>query len=1005
VGGSGGDFVAQTSGAINQATGSFFAVSSGITEKGKVNNTGNAVANAFSLQLNSNWFSNSPLCLGSSKPSNCTAWQQFLYLYDNNGSQSQIVMQYWVFGYGGTNCPSGFTYSPSTNGSLAGCFMNSPAADVPSLTASDLASVQLSGTAAPGGNDEVSMSVGSNAYATSASDSVLDLAGNWDQTEWGVYGDAGSAAADFTNPSGTSLEAQTSLVATSGRPTAPTCVSSAQVASSPNGSTGLTNETNNLNLAATPAPGIGTLPTMVSKQTSATGGTPSCADEPGYQPSPAYGLAADGLTNTWQAQSDRGSTGSPQPQPTTTGDCGNWSGGDGTQVVGLSNGENLWTFGDTFLGPAVARQDFFNNGFIQNSMVVQNGSAFTTITGGSGCASSKPTTATAPITSPSSVGGRLWPASSIIWGSDVVKFYYSVNSSLVQQYPEVAAIPQADLESGNTFSAQASVLSGCTTTNPIMWGTATISSGGYTYIYGSQQYNSGGDTGGNGGKLYLARTTGDPAAQDTWQYWTTTGWSPVEGCLGLVLAPLGGSEPIMVPTEFSVTSVNGDFWLVDQDPANGDQPGWAVAHEATTPTGFSNDPMAAVDLFDPGQTTFSGINDSVPGLVHYAVGMLEPSAVTPTQSGSVVIDYQVNDSYVDNGCISLLDYDANAYRPRFIDVPTSDLFTALNNPAALPKPAPTAASPGRPGKPATAAAGGRAAQPVQGTEPPTVSFSPEMTARGEAQLKAARAGSQAAAASTSWTYNPDTVPSSDGVTWSGSCPTSYPRITASDITFSQLPDGSVEVSWPNEGPDVWYWFHWKDNTSGANGSPAGTWFTDELWTQGPNADGYQPGQQAGTKVSTGTGGTFGFGTIYQVFTLPPGTNPGDSFSFWVQAFAAGNGNVTSGDTSADAASHTPTSPSETVSGLIATPGTNSVSLTWTAAPAPVEYQSIWYSVRFKPASSSTWTYNTDYIFNAADLTPLTGGTKYEFEVAVTDAATKVSTDANWSAPIYATPKT
>src|SRR5262249_32788539 len=160
-----------------------------------------------------------------------------------------------------------------------------------------------------------------------------------------------------------------------------------------------------------------------------------------------------------------------------------------------------------------------------------------------------------------------------------------------------------------------------------------------------------------------------PSLQLGWQYYTTSGWSVVgAACAGLTLAALGGSEPIMVPTEFSVTSVNGDFWLVDQDPANGDQNGWAVAHEATTPPGFSNDPMAAVDLFDPTQTTFSGINDSVPGLVHYAVGMLEPSAVTPTQSASVVVDYQVNDSDVDTGCISLLDYDANAYRPRFIDV-------------------------------------------------------------------------------------------------------------------------------------------------------------------------------------------------------------------------------------------------------------------------------------------------------------------------------------------------
>jgi hypothetical protein len=994
--GNGTDYVAQVSGTINQATGTFPLVSGGIKENGLIDNMGTTkYADAFSLQLNSNYLLNPPACTGSSDPSGCSGWQQFVYTYGTSGaaiSTSSIYMEYWLLDYGAT-CPSGYGHPA---GDTVDCYMNSQQSDVPSLTATDLASVAFSGAAAPDGTDEVSMTVGSQAYAVSASDSVLDLAGNWDQTEWGVYGDANLATADFG--SGTTLEAATSLVDTSGA-AEPACVRAGL-------NDGTTGEKNNLSLATTPSPGSGDLPSVTSLQTNvAGGGTASCVPEPGYQPSPVSGLAADGLTSTWAAQSDLDSTGSPQPLPTTTSGCGNWSGGDGTQIVGLSNGDDLWTFGDTYLGPAVARQDFFNNGFIHNSMVLQDGTSFTTITGGSGCASGQPTTATAPITA--SGGGILWPASSIVYAGEVEKFYYTASSDLVQLQPQVAEIPQADLESGDTYSQQAVALSACTA-NPIMWGAATISSGGYTYIYGSQQYSStGGDTGGNGGELYLARTTGDPSDQGGWQYYTTSGWSPAgDGCDGLTLAPLGGSEPIMVPTEFSVTSVNGGFWLVDQDPANGDLPGWAVAHEATTPTGFSNDPAATVDLFEPGQTTISGINDSVPGLIAYTVRMLEPSAVTPTQSGDVVLVYQVNDSDEDYGCIPLDDYDANGYRPRFVDVPTSDLATDLTAASsALRKPAQTAASPGTPGKPA--AAGGRPAQPVQIAEAPrSVSFSPQIAARGEAQLKAAsRAGSQAAAASTSWTYDPDTVPSTySGVTgtlggalgtWSGACPTSYPTITEYDLNVTQNPDGSLEVSWPNEGPDVWYWLYSQDDTS-----DPGVWNKEFLWTEGPNADGYFPAPPAGALVSTTT-------EIHQVFTLPTGTteNPGDKFSFWVQAFAAGNSNVTSGDSSADAVSDTPTSPSEKVSGLAATAGTDVVTLNWTAAPAPVAGQSIWYSVRYKPTSSSTWTYTTDYITNTAEMTPLTGGTEYEFEVAVTDDATELTTNANWSAAVDAIPLT
>lgn len=699
-------------------------------------------------------------------------------------------------------------------------------------------------------------------------------------------------------------------------------------------------------------PGLVVLAAAALAAAGLSSAVPASAAVAAAQPSVAAGLSVDALTGTWQAQSDLDSTGSPQPLPTTTADCGNWSGADGTQVVGLSNGEDLWTFGDTFLGPAVARQDLFNNGYIHNSMVVQDGSTFTTITGGSGCASGQPYTATAPITSPD--GDTLWPASSIVYGSDVEKFYYTVNSDLVQQQPEVAEIPQADLESGDTYSAQAAELEGCTA-NPIMWGAATISSGGYTYIYGSQQYSStGGNTGGDGGELYLARSAGDPSDQDSWEYYTTSGWS-AEGasCGGLTLAALGGSDPIEVPTEFSVTSVNGDFWLVDEDPANGDQSGWAVAHEATTPTGFSNDSLDAAVLFDPTQTTFSGIDDNVPGLTSYSVRMLDPSAVTPTQSGDVVIVYQVNDSDVDAGCIPLVDYDANAYRPRFIDVPTSDLATDLSGASsALSEPA----SPSPAGKPAMALS---------------------------------RAGSLAAA-SISWTYDPDAVPSA---TWSSSCPASYSAVDP-NITFSQNPDGSVEVSWPNQGPDVWYWFHWQDDTS-----DPGIWNENEFWTEGPNADGYLVAPPAGAAASTST-------TISQLFALPAGTNPGDTFSFWVQAFAAGNGNVISPDSSATAVSYTPTSPSETVTGLTATAGTNAVTLNWNAVPAPVSGQGVWYSVRYKTPTQSTWTYTTDYISNTADMSPLAGGQEYEFEVAVTDDETEVAaTDATWSAPVYATPRT
>jgi hypothetical protein len=253
--GNGHDYSAQVSGLISKATGTFKDVSSDITEKGKIDNEGSKVKNAFSLQLNTQFFSGSPACSGSSDPSNCLAWQQFVYAKESG--LGYVFMQYWLIDYDAT-CPGGW-YTYSTD-----CYTNSNSATLSSpLTAKNLATLKLSGSAASGGNDELSLSVGSGqATLVTNSDSEIDLASHWNTTEWGVFGDAGGGEAYFGTD--TTLEAQTALTATSS--SAPTCIKE-----------GFTGETNNLKLAHTPALGSESSPTMASKQTNGTTGTASCA--------------------------------------------------------------------------------------------------------------------------------------------------------------------------------------------------------------------------------------------------------------------------------------------------------------------------------------------------------------------------------------------------------------------------------------------------------------------------------------------------------------------------------------------------------------------------------------------------------------------------------------------------------------------------------------------------------------------------------------------------------
>src|ERR1700722_15906993 len=165
-------------------------------------------------------------------------------------------MQYWLIHYDAT-CPSGwYTYSED-------CYTNSNAANVSTLTASQLASLQLTASAKSGGNDGVSLAVGSGtATSVTNSDSEVHLASYWNTTEWGVYGDGDGTEAYFG--SGTTLEAQTALTATSSA--APSCVSE-----------GFTGETNNLTRTSTPALGTQSSPTMASTQTDGTASTASCA--------------------------------------------------------------------------------------------------------------------------------------------------------------------------------------------------------------------------------------------------------------------------------------------------------------------------------------------------------------------------------------------------------------------------------------------------------------------------------------------------------------------------------------------------------------------------------------------------------------------------------------------------------------------------------------------------------------------------------------------------------
>jgi hypothetical protein len=253
--GNGTDASVTPAGLIYSAVGSFDLVTGVTSESGQVDNTGPSVANAFSLQLNTQTFQ-TPLC----NSSGCVGWQQFVYS-NACGDDACVFMQYWLIDYV-QPCPRNWT--PFSGDGAPGCYINSNAVLVSRQPIQNLREMTLNGNAAPGSIDTVIFHVGNTLYLASGADGVLQLSQHWQSAEFNVVGDGGGGQANFN--SGSSIVVRTAVDSGSALP--PAC--------SPNG---FTAETNNLYLApasAIPPVSRGTLPAIVFMENSIASATPPC---------------------------------------------------------------------------------------------------------------------------------------------------------------------------------------------------------------------------------------------------------------------------------------------------------------------------------------------------------------------------------------------------------------------------------------------------------------------------------------------------------------------------------------------------------------------------------------------------------------------------------------------------------------------------------------------------------------------------------------------------------
>jgi hypothetical protein len=242
--GNGFDLMAQTSNAISEGVGSFDRVKA-VTSAADLGRN-----NVYSLQLNTNTFSGTPVCNGAADPSNCLGWEQFIY---SSFYYEGVFIQNWMINYENA-CPVGWFASEGS------CFKNSAIIHVGQLPITELAKLTVTGTARSGGSDRAILSTGSELYSVAEEDSTVDLAGFWTSTEFNVFGDGGGSEVTF-NPGSTIV---VRIGVNAGTLAAPSCIV--------NGTTGETNSLTIVNSRG--APRSETFPYIVFTESN-VGGTGS----------------------------------------------------------------------------------------------------------------------------------------------------------------------------------------------------------------------------------------------------------------------------------------------------------------------------------------------------------------------------------------------------------------------------------------------------------------------------------------------------------------------------------------------------------------------------------------------------------------------------------------------------------------------------------------------------------------------------------------------------------
>jgi hypothetical protein len=257
------DFSAMApSGFINQAIGSFDSVTNVTSESSPISNSGAPVANAYTLQVNTDFFV-STACAGSPNLG-CRGWEQFVFANDGTSPSGVGFIQYWLYQYNAA-CPGGWGQFMFTGLPEIYCVRNAATGvAVPAQQPiTNLGQLRLSGTV-DAGSDGVTVFVGATGYAAPGNNYV-NAAAAWRIAEFNVFGYGGNSngggGATFNANAAASVRTRILYGGTA----APICEAY-----------GFTGETNNLGFTNVPPAATPPGPALLFDEITTGSSTPDC---------------------------------------------------------------------------------------------------------------------------------------------------------------------------------------------------------------------------------------------------------------------------------------------------------------------------------------------------------------------------------------------------------------------------------------------------------------------------------------------------------------------------------------------------------------------------------------------------------------------------------------------------------------------------------------------------------------------------------------------------------